>query len=202
MKNKNKRIVIIFCAVLVLLSATGITFSYMKDSQTVKNVISIGNVTIETKEPGWNSGAEAKTIAPGQIVVKDPYVTNTGVNPCYVRIRIDMPQIGGKDLFVLGNGGSGSFAAINFYTAEQSGIKEYWLKSGGYYYYKNSETADILNPEKFTPKLFTAIMLSDDIDEGDFGAGSAVRNIEIYTEAVQSQSFKNSVAAWAAVDSR
>lgn len=88
MKKKS----LISMVVALSLTATimvGATLAYLTaQTDAVTNTFTIGNVSIELEEPSWNPD-DAKDLAPGASVDKDPTVTNTGANDAYVAMTVD-----------------------------------------------------------------------------------------------------------------
>ena len=74
--------------------AIGGTWAYFTDAEVANNVITNGNVLIESTElnyPG-NDSPEVKDITPNREIAKDPMITNTGVNDAIVYMTIDSPM--------------------------------------------------------------------------------------------------------------
>ena len=54
MTNKNKIIISVLIAVFVLsLFVVGLTISYLVDTETIDNIITIGNVSLKVKEDNY-----------------------------------------------------------------------------------------------------------------------------------------------------
>ena len=105
--TRTKKIAAAVAAVAVIGGmAVGSTLAYLTDQKEATNTITVGDVKIELHEPGFPESS-APSMEPGMKQAKDPYLENTGSNPAYVRLRVDIPTatIGGQEntpLFELG----------------------------------------------------------------------------------------------------
>lgn len=89
MKNKNKILISVLLAVFVIsLFAAGLTYSYLVDTETIDNIITIGKVSLEVKEDNYtdNPYLDAQ-----QIISKDPYIENNGNKDEYVFMEVWVP---------------------------------------------------------------------------------------------------------------
>ncbi|MDL2324263.1 hypothetical protein LJC61_03815 [Ruminococcaceae bacterium OttesenSCG-928-A16] len=87
----NKRSVLLVLALTLVVAIVSISFTlaFLSDQRVVTNTFSFGEITIQVLESKWTTPAgEAKVVAPGQTVNKDPSVKNVGSMPCYVRATI------------------------------------------------------------------------------------------------------------------
>jgi len=139
--NKKILAIAIVACLLVGLGA-GLTAAYLSDSDSSENVFTIGSVEIELTEPNWENGydegdypREANDIYPGEALTKDPTITNTGDNPCLIRVKVEKPD---------------------YVTIED--LNPNWREhTDDYYYYMYP-----LNPGESTT-MFTKIRFSSDI---------------------------------------
>lgn len=137
---KKKVSVIVTAVTLVSLIVVGSTLAFFTTQTTVNNVVTMGNVQISLAEPNFkNSGF----VVPGQFIVKDPTVTNTGSNTAYIRCKLELvvPEAENSDHLPdarltdyrrqqLLNG-------ISFGDAAIPGSAAKWiLANDGYYYYQ------------------------------------------------------------------
>lgn len=157
---------------LVMTTSLGVTTAYYKaETSEVENQFSVGNVTTELVEKFYqNTDTE---------FVKTPMVSNTGADPCLVRIRMNVtPEslLAQKVLDAQGNETSQNFLVID-------GWSEKWTyKADGYYYYN-----EVLQPGESTEALFQTVTVNYDEDQNpwvDF-------DIILYQEAVQSEVVKD-----------
>lgn len=152
---QNSRILVLltFAAVVVLLGGVGKTVAYYQDQSNKEvNEFTVGNVTTEIVEI-FNKINDHE-------YQKEPRVTNTGMNDCYVRIRWEVtPENIMKDrLEFVGLAGSG------------------WEKDGDWYYYTKA-----IKPGESTTELFKTVKVAyneTDMPWVDF-------DIILYQEAVQ-----------------
>ena len=93
----KKKKTILVAAVLLLIFLIGGLYAYFTDTKTVTNTFTIGNVAITLTEPHWSTidvnennipdAAEKK--APGETIVKDPTITNTGSNDAFIFAKVE-----------------------------------------------------------------------------------------------------------------
>ncbi len=179
---KKKILALCLVIALAVTAVTGVTLAYFTDTDAADNVFTIGNVDIELTEPKWDEnldGAEKiEDVYPGQEIEKDPTVTNTGSNPCYVRVTVD-----GLKPFAEG------VAPIELVGIDSTK----WVKgsestdSKHVYYY-----TEVLEPEAVVT-LFTSIVIPTGVTNAD----SADYTIPVSAEAIQSEGFETYTEAWA-----
>ena len=80
--------------------------AYLTDSKTVRNVFTLGGVSIELIESNWNP-ENAKNVGPGQTVSKNPVIKNIGYDSAFVYIKIVVPKV------ILSNGKVGPLFTYN-----------------------------------------------------------------------------------------
>jgi alternate signal-mediated exported protein len=87
---KKKLTLIVTCVALVAAIAVGGTLAWFTDSKDVTNTVTFGNVKIDLTEPHYAGGSSGGTVSamPGEIIMKDPTVTNTGTNDAWIRVKI------------------------------------------------------------------------------------------------------------------
>lgn len=168
-----KKKILALCLV-VALAATAIvggTLAYFTDNDAKTNTFTVGNVDITLTEPNWaGSGSQdAPEVYPGEALAKDPTVTNSGANPCFVRI-----QVTGLDC--LGNAGMITYKTD--YVANKLG--DNWVKgTDGYFYYNT-----VLEVGATTDALFDQIVIPTTLENGD---AKTEFNVVVTAEAVQAQ---------------
>ena len=90
-KVKNAIVSLLLVAALVITGA--LAFLTAKDS--AENKFTVGNVDISLTEPKWdaaNPDGTLENIVAGQVITKDPTITNTGVNDAYVYMMVQVPK--------------------------------------------------------------------------------------------------------------
>ena len=177
--NKKKILVLAVSVCLVAILAIGGTLAYFTDEEEATNTFTVGNVDITLTEPNWEGtgSQDAPEVYPGEPLAKDPTVTNTGANPCFVRIKVT-----GLDcLAPAGNIQLRTGGVIGALGAD-------WEKSGDYYYYKK-----VLAVGESNSALFDHIVIPTGLENGD---AETEFNVVVTAEAVQAQGAK---ASWAAV---
>ncbi len=162
-------------AVLVAAVSIGATSAYFtSQTEPVTNIITMGNVTVELREPAWTDGGEATadSMSVGETANKDPQVYNSGLNPCYVRLSVTGVSCGAGDTDITVPGGG--FDVVG----ERLGLDaNKWTSTGDGYFYYNQ----ILERASATTPLFTGVKLTNAVLEGNL----AQLDIVITAEAVQ-----------------
>ena len=117
---KNKKMVkgIALAAMLAALSAGG-TAAYLTDFETATNSFTVGKVDIELDEPNWKPDDNTK-IVPTQVIKKDPFIKNRGINEAFVYLEVSVP-------------------VRNVITAAQDGTRNALAKTELFSYTKNKE---------------------------------------------------------------
>ena len=80
------------CGILGSIAVSG-TLAYLTDMETAVNTFTVGDVKVDTAEPGYpgNESEDVKDLVPNEEVTKDPQVTNTGVNDAIVFMKVEVP---------------------------------------------------------------------------------------------------------------
>lgn len=157
-KNAKSKIIIVAAVLAAAVLAVGITMAlYQDNSNMVVNTFTLGNVTTEIVEIFQKEDDTTYK--------KEPRVTNTGENDCYIRLRYQItPEEAGKRQVSLDGPGEG------------------WKQVGDWYYYQNP-----VKPGESTTPLFTTVKLQYDEEDNpwiDF-------DILLYQEAVQTVAVNN-----------
>lgn len=175
MKMK-KVLALVLALCLAMAIGVGATLAYLTAQDSATNIFTVGNVKIDLTEPQWDAVGkeEAKEVYGGEALAKDPIVTNTGANPCFVRIEV-------KGLDCLGNAGM-----IEYRTNYVKGaLGADWVKEGNYFYYTK-----VLAVDETTPALFDSVVIPEGVtnDMGEF-------DIVVNAYAVQAQGARPSFSA-------
>ena len=183
MKKKLTAVALIVCMLAIML--VGASLAYFTDEDEATNTFTVGNVEIDLLEPAWDEETgtgekDAPSVYPGEKLAKDPYVKNTGKNPCFVRIKVE-------GLDCLKTFGASDIALEGLDTTN-------WTKVGDYYYFNSVVTyvGDDYNttlPTE-TTKLFTGIRIPTDLENLTAEQQEAVAeglNVVVTAEAVQAQ---------------
>ena len=186
---KKKLVLLSTAVILVAMMVVGGTLAYFTADDTATNVFTVGDVKIDLTEPLWeanlNGASKLENIYPGMAITKDPMVTNTGSNPAFVRVKVEIPT------FVVETPAAEEIKPL--FTIGTLGAN--WVDGGdGYYYY----TASLASGEA-TSKLFEVVTLTTELDvHNGVSPVEDELNIDITAEAVQAQGFENYTAAFAA----
>lgn len=146
----------------------GATLAYFTDQKEANNVFTVGNVGIKLTEPNWDAtGAnDAKEAYPGEPLAKDPTVTNTGANPCVVRIKVEWDA---------------EIGPMEYRTDYQANkLGDNWVDGGdGYFYYTQA-----LNNGQTTDALFDQIVVPTTLTNDN---AATEYNVKVTAYAVQAQ---------------
>ncbi len=157
---------------IILLIGTCISFSittiaaYLADGDSARNAIIVGGNRIVIDEI-----YDPEPIIPGESVVKQVRIKNTGPNACYVRV-----------MAVFSDSDIGKYTQVDWNLTD-------WVYNAedGYYYYKN-----ILEHEETTSWLFTILHFSEDLPE------EMIKDVEliVYAESYQAEGHEHYKDAW------
>ncbi len=180
-----KRRTLLFSSIAAVLAAAlaigGTAAYFTSKTKEVTNIFTVGGITIELVENLWNNATSsapagkdvAVNMAPGETANKDPLVRNTGVSPCYVRLKVkgitcEDNTIAAPEGFAIGGAKLGT------------GTDE-WTYWDGYFYYNRilAGKTDALTDS--TVPLFTSVSMDEDAVEGRVSGFEMV----IMAEAVQ-----------------
>lgn len=195
-----KKKIVALCLV-VALAATAIiggTLAYFTDNDAKTNTFTVGNVDITLTEPNWvaSGSSDAPEVYPGEALAKDPTVTNVGANPCFVRVKVQMPT-GWENKITTESGN-------NYNNGNTIGAN--WVLKDGYYYYTkplcvrgtesdtwNAGLTSVTTPLFDRVRITTA--LTNNVTETDDGKTYEYTgdfNIIVTAQAVQAQGAKPS----------
>ena len=90
MKKRSKTILTAILIGAALGISAGALSAYMTSSETATNTFTAGEVKIDLQEPAWKP-EDGKHLVAKQTVLKDPKIKNTGKNPAYVFMTVQMP---------------------------------------------------------------------------------------------------------------
>lgn len=168
-----KRKIALIASMLLIVSLISLgTLAYFTDSEDARNVITAGNVDITlhdedgNEEPFPSDGVSS--VMPGDEVDKVVYITNTGDNAAFVRVRLDKAITAGE----------GIEADLDFEHITLNLDLSGWTKDGDWYYYNW-----ILEPGARTTDLFTEVAYGTALGNDYM---NAVVTIDVVAEGVQS----------------
>ena len=177
---KKKILSICLVAVIAAMAIAGASLAYFTAEDSAENAFTVGNVAIDLTEPNWDETGkvEAEDVYPGEPLAKDPTVTNTGKNPCFVRISVS-----NLDQFAEKFDG----AMITYRTDYvENALGENWtLHTDGYFYY-----TEVLAAGKTTEALFDQIVIPFALTNNE-----KTLPIEVTAYAVQAQGARPSFTA-------
>ncbi len=100
-KSSNKKNAIVSILLIAAIAITG-AFAYLTATDTATNLFTVGNVVVELTEPNWAPDTDSDSngindtmsnIVAGQVIAKDPTITNKGDNDAYVYIMVEIPKV-------------------------------------------------------------------------------------------------------------
>ncbi len=168
----------------VFLASAGTTNAFLqRTTGQLDNAITPGSIKVAVAEPHWKE-ADAKDLVPGQSVVKDPAVTNTGDNPSWAFLRVDVPvrRIAVVDLETKRKTERTDLELFTFQADSAWVLVDKQTDSGAAHYvygYRN-----ILRPGESTSALFREVALVDYL-EGEIGPGESLQ-MPIEAASIQS----------------
>lgn len=196
---KKKIVALCLCIALAVVAIGGATLAYFTDTKTATNTFTVGNVKITLTEPKWTENSK---LVPGTEIGKDPTVTVVkGSEECYVRILMTISNSEAwDDIF----DDDSTLKIEDFFTGYDS---DSWT------YIKNTENTDNTRTYEFRykeavnalnatdnvalPALFTAVNVPSTLTGTQIATLDGF-NIVIEAQAIQTASFANADAAWAA----
>ena len=165
---------------------------------------------------------KGQNMVPGRGVAKCPYVINTGANDAYIRIRVMIPSAANNDFVAVKDGGviTNQWCSSCMNTGEfQKGAQAGWpvVEKG---VTKDGVTYDVYTFTRIEPlkagamtewnvwnfigidKTATSADVQKAIDAGAITAtnDTMTLNVLVEADAIQSESFADATAAWAAFD--
>lgn len=170
-------------------------------TETKTNVFTVGEVSIELKEPQWSAQPDnnkngipdkAENLSPSETVVKDPKVTNVGINDAYIYLRVRVPKETVD--YADENGNVVKKGTIELFSYEENPGWSEFLKDSTdeytdyYYYYDN-----VVAPTDTTLELFNTITFADVI-EGQLEDKNYTVDITAY--GVQVTEDTDAISAW------
>lgn len=178
---KKKLTLAVVAIVLVAAIAVGGSLAYFTDTKAKDNTFTVGNVSIALSEPNWDStgSVDAPEVYAGEALKKDPTVTNTGANPCFVRVKVDgLDQFGAGKMITYETG----------YVTDALGAG--WVNGGdGYFYYTQIllGSAGGNTAGKVSTALFDQIRMPTTLTNGD---ATTSMKVTVTAYAVQAQGAK------------
>lgn len=152
--NRRKKSVLVLLAVCLLTAAAAfVTVAMLRQGTTqLTNTFELGNVTTEIEE-------EFKQTDIATVFEKTPRVKNTGINDCYIRVRVEASPEDALDIT------GWDFANWKYNQAD------------GFYYYQK-----VVGPEEYTTVLFNQVAVKEEAIPTIEGF-----EVNVYQEAVQAQ---------------
>lgn len=210
---KKKILLVGAMMVLVALAAVGVTMAYLTSQDTAINTFTVGNVTITLDEAKVDDNGQAikgegaervkansYKLMPGLTYDKDPMVTVTSSDDCYVRMFVavsDMDKLKAafpdKKYYANEDTENGVFLLEKLITGWNSA---YWVPSGynnGVYEFRHNVTVG----KGEMDALFTKVVIPDDVTNGQLANLNQVE-IKIVAQAIQADGFADASAAFTA----
>jgi alternate signal-mediated exported protein len=147
MRNKKKLILIL--ALITLVALTSVTIAYFLAKDEVKNSFTVGDLTVDVQEPGW----EDPKVWQGEEVAKIANVKNINTMPEIIRVAVEPRWEDANGNFVSGDINLVEFQYANI-TTDPTVPNSWYDGKDGYYYYTSivpseTSTSDIIKSVKF-----------------------------------------------------
>lgn len=197
---KKKIVALCLCIALAVVAIGGATLAYFTDSKTATNTFTVGNVKITLTEPKWTENSK---LVPGTEIGKDPTVTVVkGSEECYVRILMTISNskawddIFDKDSTLKIEDFFKGYVPTNWTYIKNT---ENAANNTRTYEFRYKEAVNALNADANVklPALFTDIVVPSTLTGTQIATLDGF-NIVIEAQAIQTASFANADAAWAA----
>ena len=75
----------------ICLATIGGVSAFLTDYDKATNQFTVGKVDIDLDEPGWKPEDHTK-LEPGEVISKDPQITNTGTNDAFTYLEVSVPM--------------------------------------------------------------------------------------------------------------
>lgn len=172
---KKQVLVAVTAFALTGLIAVGGTLAFYTGEASVMNQISMGKVEITLTEPQFAEKTKGtyklSDVTPGQVIAKDPTITNVGNHDVYVRCKVNITNLTGEQKTVLlGSSIDGA---------------DWVYSDDGYYYYQQilpKDTADHKNVVTLFSSLKIPSGWDSEMAEKSF-------DVSISAEAIQADNF-------------
>ena len=188
MNFKRIRLFILAAAIVGLVAAGGVS-AYFTDADTAVNTFTVGKISLDLQEPGWNP-AEAENLTPGKEITKDPQIKNDGDNPAFIFAEIAVPY---QNLVTVNADGSKNAAQeIEFFSYK---LNDGWTELGTgkrnqtdkmithLYVYGNSNKCKELAVGDTTPPVFGSVTFANVIE--DQGLEGQIQSITVNAYGIQ-----------------
>ena len=195
--NKKKIVSIVVAIALVCALGVGLVSAYFTDVETKTNVFTVGKIDIELSEPNW---VEPTNILPEQEIVKDPQVTNVGINDAYVFMEVEVPY---AYIVTAADDGTKNVATdtelftfdINDgWVAVGDGVKNEDTKTVTYLYaYGNNDNMTALVKDATTATLFDCVKFANVVDGQNIEA--TTQNVVVKAYAIQTTNINDGKTA-------
>lgn len=185
-----------------MMFTAGSALAYFTDTEQAVNNITVGKVDITLTEPKWDQtpDEEKENITPGKVLVKDPKITNTGINDAFVFMTVEVPA---AELITANDDGSRNEKRITeLYSWNinkgwtQIGTAEDLTNENGkitgrkyLYAYGNESKCTSLEKGIATTELFSSVTFANVIEGQTFSNGipleGTVTDIQIHAYGIQ-----------------
>ena len=184
--RKSKKQAFLLCLALAAILLAGSAAAYFTDREQVKNHLTIGKVDITLTEPKWDAvpEKEKQDITPNKKLIKDPKVTNVGINDAFVFVTVQVPV---ADVITANQDGSRNPKALTelYSWTVNSG----WTRMGNAADIKNESNVVVAHEYKYvygtesactalakgitTPELFSSVTFANVIEGEKMPDGTA-----------------------------
>ncbi len=186
MKKEKAFAALCGCLGVFLLSAGTTNAFLQRTTGQLDNEVTPGSIEAAMTESLWKE-EDARDLSPGRTIAKNPSVTNTGENPSWVFLRVDVPvkRIIVVDQETKRKGEKKEVPLLTFQAEGSWSLVEEKREEGKISYVYGYQ--DILSPGESTPALFQEATLANYLEgeldpeeafEMPVGAASIQSNVE------------------------
>lgn len=219
MKPLKKKIMVVCSLMMAAALLVGGTLAYFFDEKTVTNEFTTAGdtdengVSIKLEEPSWDE-SKGEDLLPGDVVPKDPTVTNLQ-GEVYVRFIVELTDGNGDritdeevadkilsmlvydpDSTISENSAYSSTALSSYYNVNPSFTLDTSRSTTGLYYYNYDGTMD----KDDTLTLFHYVIVPTDWTQDDLDLIGDDFNIVIKAQAIQTANIADADTAFSALD--
>lgn len=190
-ENKKHAMPKVLAAVLaaVMVSSLGLMgiSAYFTAEDTAENIFTVGNISLELQEPGWEE-ANGAYVLPGQEVRKDPQIVNDGHNDEFVFLEVVIPYATIQTANEDGSWNASSDVELFAYDWNTEdwvqigeGAKDPETKTVSYVYaYAKEGAMTALTKDSTTSALFEYVRFANVADAAQLDASSMMVEINAY----------------------
>lgn len=187
-----------------LFPTVGNTLAYLTDSEAHTNTFTYGDVHLDLVETNWNKTASFKMV-PNRTIQKNPKAINTGKEPEWVIIKVDMPYVPSGIVVNKSTGKPKAAANTPAFLMNTVNPASWQLLNNGPVFNSSNKIATYvygykttLSASASTTELFTTVTLDNFLDGTTFNSSDIV----VTAYGVQAEGVANVATAWSLVNNQ